>query len=493
MFEKKQRMSSGPTRPSPSGPRLSGDRYQHLFTWLYGAQMLFADPDIVKIEFEKAGAGNVDDLVVHHRTKPPLYHQIKFVTSQEERLTPAWFMDPGGKSRSPLQRFHDSYQRLTVDGTRPELALLTNRWLEEADVIKGCISGRDSKLTPRIEEGGPSSANSVLRQEWSQHLDISEAQLLEFLSHLSFMVGRDSLDELHDRCALAMRAARLRADTEAITVAGDLISWCVEAGIRELTPETLLPHIHERRLGAERSAGSLLIQCLGPDPWPEAATASLDWVDLFEGDEPAARRQLRDPAGWETQLKPELREAVQAIRRHGLVHVNVYGSMRLSTALFAGSELSRVAGFKVETASRGDVWSSDDDHPAVELDSTVIDIGQGDEIAVGLSIATDLTDDVVAYVQAQQLPVGRLVVYTPQGGSDRESVKSPQDGLGLAYAITDALRRTTSGVPRLHLFQAMPMPLSLMIGHLWNRMPETQLYDDLGAGKGYTPTFGIAG
>jgi hypothetical protein len=37
------------------------------------------------------------------------------------------------------------------------------------------------------------------------------------------------------------------------------------------------------------------------------------------------------------------------------------------------------------------------------------------------------------------------------------------------------------------------MPLSLMIGHLWNRMPETQLYDDLGPGKGYTPTFRISG
>src|SRR4051812_38488831 len=125
-------MSSGPTRPSPSGARLSGDRYQHLFTWLYATQMLFADPDVVKIEFEKAGAGNVDDLVVHHRAKPPIYHQIKFVTSQEERLTPAWFTTQSGTAKSPLQRFYDSYEKLTVSGVRPELALLTNRLLEEA-------------------------------------------------------------------------------------------------------------------------------------------------------------------------------------------------------------------------------------------------------------------------------------------------------------------------------------------------------------------------
>jgi hypothetical protein len=460
---------------------------------MYGAQMLFADPDIVRIEFEKAGAGNVDDLVVHYRKKSPLYHQIKFVTSQEERLTPDWFTDSGGKSKSPLQRFHDSYQRLTVDGVRPELALLTNRWLEEADVINGCISGRNSKLTPRITEGGGASANGQLRQEWAAHLGISESQLIEFLSRLSFMVGRDSLDELHDRCAITMRAARLRSDAEAITVAGDLISWCVETGIRELSPETLVPFIQERNLTVERSAGSLLIQCLDADPWPEAATAALDWVDLFDGDEPAARRQLRDPHGWERQLKPELREAVQTIRRHGLVHVNVYGSMRLSTALFTGTELSRVAGFTVETETRGALWSSDDEHLAVELDSTVIEIGQGDEIAVGLNVAVDLTDDVVTYVRAQQLPVARLIVYSPPGGPGWDSVNSPQNGVGLAYAIARALRQDTSGSSKVQLFQATPMPLSLMIGHLWNRMPETQLYDDLGAGKGYTPTFRIAG
>lgn len=486
-------MNSGSSRPSPSGARLAGDRYQHLFTWLYGAQMLFAEPDILKIEFEKAGAGNVDDLIVHHRTKPPLYHQIKFVTSQEERLTPKWFTATSGTSKSPLQRFYDSYEKLTVDGVRPELALLTNRWLEEADIINSCISGRTSTLTPRITEGGPGSANGRLRQEWSAHLGITEEELLEFLSHLSFLVGRDSLEELQDRCALAMRAAGLRFDAEAIATAGDLISWCVETNIRELTADTLVPHIDERNLAAARSAGSLLIECLSPDPWPEAATAAVDWIDLFDGDEPATRRQLRDPEGWERELKPDLRAAVQTIRRHGLVRVNVYGSMRLSTALFAGSELSRVAGFNVETETRGAVWSSDDEHPAVELDRRVIELGQGDEVAVGLSIATDLAEYVATYLEAAQLSVSRLSLYSPSEGPDRESVKSPQHGLSLAYAISDALRKDTAGASRVHLFQATPMPLSLMIGHLWNRMPETQLYDDLGAGKGYTPTFRILG
>src|SRR6185437_7844997 len=93
-------------RPSPSGPRLAGDRYQHLYTWLYGAQMLLNDPSIVRIEFEVSAAGNVDDLVVSHRNRPPRYHQIKFVTSQEEPLDTDWFTKvASGATKSPLQRF----------------------------------------------------------------------------------------------------------------------------------------------------------------------------------------------------------------------------------------------------------------------------------------------------------------------------------------------------------------------------------------------------
>jgi hypothetical protein len=31
----------------------------------------------------------------------------------------------------------------------------------------------------------------------------------------------------------------------------------------------------------------------------------------------------------------------------------------------------------------------------------------------------------------------------------------------------------------------------MLLGSVWNRMPETQLYDDVGGVVGYTPTFRI--
>jgi hypothetical protein len=83
-------------------------------------------------------------------------------------------------------------------------------------------------------------------------------------------------------------------------------------------------------------------------------------------------------------------------------------------------------------------------------------------------------------------------VYSSPGGPSRQAVKSPETGVGLAAAISQALREDTSGSrDGLHLFQSAPLPLAVMVGHLWNRMPRTLLYEDLGPGVGYTTTFTI--
>ena len=41
----------------------------------------------------------------------------------------------------------------------------------------------------------------------------------------------------------------------------------------------------------------------------------------------------------------------------------------------------------------------------------------------------------------------------------------------------------------MHLFQYGPLFGAMLLGSVWNRMPETQLYDD--ASAGYTPTYVI--
>jgi SMODS-associated and fused to various effectors sensor domain len=42
---------------------------------------------------------------------------------------------------------------------------------------------------------------------------------------------------------------------------------------------------------------------------------------------------------------------------------------------------------------------------------------------------------------------------------------------------------------KIHLFLATPSSGALLLGHLWDRMPPTQLYEDLGPVGGYCPSF----
>jgi hypothetical protein len=175
--------------------------------------------------------------------------------------------------------------------------------------------------------------------------------------------------------------------------------------------------------------------------------------------------------------------------------VRLAGKMRLAAGFLAGFELSDVAGFSVAVQQRDEEWVSDGDRPDIIVVTEAIEIGRGDELAIGISVAADLTEDVRVYVEEAGLPVSRLVITRPDAGVGRTAIDGPDEARGLANAVLDAARAELRGekVPALHLFQAAPLGFAVLLGHAWNRMPETVVYEDLGAGWGYAPTFRLPG
>jgi hypothetical protein len=480
--------------PSPSGARIAGDDYQHLFTWLQALKLRREVEGVTHIEIEVGGGHNVDDVVVHRQNGPALYYQVKFVTAQREPLSHDWFTDPGDAQRSPLQRFYDSFVKLTEDGGRPEMVLETNRWPVDGDPILICVDGQSHKLVPRLPLAAAGSASGRVRREWAEHLGISEGELYEMFEHLEIRAGRSSFEELREHCCWLMGAVGLLDDVDAVDVGMGEIRRLVRQGVRHLDAAALAEIIAEKRLERGQSRATLLVQQLDRDALPELATASVDWVALFEGDEPAARRQLHDPSGWNDVLRPQLREAVAEIKEQGHRDVAVAGALRLSTAMATGIEMSDVAGFTVAVRQRDREWSSSGDRVEAALDRVVLEVAQGDQLAVGISVAVDIGADVVAYLQREKIPVRMFVNLLPASGVGRDAIGGPEEARGLAQALLDAIRGEVRGYALpLHLFAAGPLGLSLLLGHVWNRMPETQLYDDLGADRGYAPTFHLAG
>lgn len=481
--------------PSPSGARGSGDIYQHLLTWQRVLRLLHEPSRVTHVAFEVGDAGNLDDLIVHREDGPPLYHQIKFVMSQSEPLTHEWFTTvPRGSKSSPLDRFHDSYTKLSQHGAPPEMALFTNRMRAAEDPLLDCLDGRTNKLVPRLRQARSGSPAGVIRAQWAARLKITEDELYAFLEHLEIRAGRDSLEELRENCAFLMEAVRLRGDVGAVELGSAWIGKLISDGCRGIEVETMRDIVATLDLAAPEPRATLVIQALRRHAGADVATASVDWVDRFVGDEPWQRRELREPAEWNTTLKPELKKAAAAIRGDTHRTVLIAGDYRLSTGVFAGTELADVAKFRVVVPTRDGEWSSDGDRQPFELASSVTEIGQGEDLAVGVSVSGDLSDDAIDYIRDSELPVAQFIDLSPSTGTGSDALQSDAHARGWARATFDELRRLTRRHDgTLHLFICGPLGGAVLLGHLWNRMPTTQLYDDLGPGRGYTPTFLLAG
>jgi hypothetical protein len=480
-------MSTGrPKTPRPTGARFAGDYYQKLFTWYQALHLLHKSEVVTRIEFEVRDAGNVDDVVVHERDRPIVYHQIKFVMGQIELLTHDWFIAiERGKKSSLLRRFYESFNDLSTDQKPAELALWTNRQLTADDPILRHLDSRTDRLGARFFDAGEKSATGEARRAWADHLGVDESELNRMLEHLRIYPGRDSLEQLERACGIYMEAVGLRGDATAVTLGASEIEKLIISGRTELEPDGMRNLVERLGLAAPAPRATLLVQAIDRDSWPDSATATVDWVDYFDGSEPRERRQLIDPELWNTTLKPELEAAAKEIRRQGYTDVRVDGALRLSSGFAAGASLPRTAGLTVAFRD----WVST--AAPADFPLTVIEheLGNGDELAVALCVTADITSDVLDYIERAGLPVNVLVTIAPSNGASQTSIPGETEALGFVYGAFDEIRARTGKPSKLHVFQANPNGISILLGHLWNRVPPTQLYDDANSAEGYFPTF----
>lgn len=484
--------------PAASGARLLGDDYQHLLTWLHAAQLLRRDPEIVRVEMEKQAAGNVDDLVVHRRSGHALYHQVKFTTYPGEPLTGDWFVEAGTGSKPPLRRFYDSFHTLSVDGQPPEMVLHTNRLPAAGDPVLNCLDGTTERLVPRLARATSASDAGKARAAWAAAIEVSEQNLLTMLSALRIRAAQASLADLQDRCRWVMEAVGLIGTAESVDKGMLAARRWIQEGTREVDAPIVNRLVDEQTLRSTEPTATLLIQAIDHDLWPETASAAIDWVDAFAGEQPSERRELHDADVWNARFAPDLRAAAAAIRQSGERRVRIDGAFRLATALFAGAIFADVRGFQVCVPGRagdgtwiGDITSDGPSRPC-ELRENVAGIGAGPELAVGLNVSGDLTDAVLRHLTTAGVQVDRLIVLSVQAPS-RQALTDEDDVRGWVQAVTGRLRSLAEeATPRLHLFIYGPRTAATLLGHGWNRMPPTQLWDDLGPGRGYTPAFVLA-
>jgi hypothetical protein len=475
---------------SPSGARIRGDDYQHVCAWLQALRALQPESGIVAIGIEDPEAGSVDDVTVYRDDQTQEFFQAKSAVDGREAVSVEWLMEPsraGGPSI--LQRFFQIWND-GAEGRRTKLTLVTNRPPAAGDPLMALRDGRDGTVAARLKEAPPRSRAGAVRRELANHLRATEEELLAFLANVTFKVSRLH-DELKEQAWPLMYAVGLRYDEEALALALGIVRGWVTAGRRRLATDEVRRAIEPLRRAGDLPAASLVIQAIDRDPMPETATVVLDWTDFFPGAEPRTRRQPSEIGLWNGRFRRELQEAARTLRARGQRRVLVRGYMRLPSWFATGVELGATAGFDVVAFQRGAPWSSDGRVGVCAVtDSADRQIGEGVDVSIAIGVAADLEHDVVNYLQKSVPEVGRLVSVIPQAGHS-VAIAGPAEARAWALNTRDRVRALVRRYQpeKIHLFLATPHSGALLLGHLWDRMPPTQLYEDLGPVGGYCPSF----
>jgi hypothetical protein len=218
-------------------------------------------------------------------------------------------------------------------------------------------------------------------------------------------------------------------------------------------------------------------------------------VDLYEGDDPNRRRQLRDPRDWEGVIGPDLEATAEAFGAAGDRRVLVRGALRLAVWFAAGAALRHVRGFNVAALQHGSIWSSETaTGTPLQPEVAVEAVDRGNHLAIALGVATDPTSAVHRFIGEETgLPVGQVAHLRPVGGPGPEVVPDGQTAARMAVGWRDVVRDLLEEYPaqHIHLFLSVPGGLALLLGHRWNALRPTTVYEHLGAGSGYESTLTI--
>ncbi|MEU6071060.1 hypothetical protein ABZ864_43115 [Streptomyces sp. NPDC047082] len=246
--------------PSATGVRVAGDTYQWLYAW-EGCVQAYRDAlegvrgAVAGIGVEVEAAGNLDDVVYYYADgKPTRYAQVKYAADASTAVGEAYLFKPSADGGpSILQKITRSWQDLTQNGAKVQLALLTNRSSDPTDVL---FKGRDARtglLRPRADLQGPRSERGKARARWAAHAGLDEAQLLQLLDVWEFHLGRE--EPLQRKLVShLMQAAGLHHDDQAIKIGIQWVTQQVIGGKRRLSLTDIREAISELGLLIGRPA-----------------------------------------------------------------------------------------------------------------------------------------------------------------------------------------------------------------------------------------------
>ncbi|WP_421740718.1 SAVED domain-containing protein [Cellulomonas sp.] len=469
-------------KPPARAAAVRGDDFQYAFAW-YQACKVIDDPDLESISVEDRDGGSFDDVVVRRTEGLNEFFQVKtsVQASASNVVDDAWLttsLTPTG--RSPLQHFYDTYVTQTQVGRPFELTLVTNRGFDHNHRI---LDLRDSNSeivdVDAVRGAGPRSEPGRQRDAWARHLEVDGERLLSFLSAVRW---RQAGAESHwaEVSAPLMRLAGLRDDREAVRIGLQMVREWVKQGAGPRSRADLRQEVCEENLLARSSVLRLAVHAIDRPVSYDLPHATVDVLDQFIGDSPFARLRRTQPRPEPDPVIVRLDDAVRRLEAYPSRVLHVEGAMRHPLFFAVGRSFPRVRRWELRIDQSGGVWSTAVPPEDVACASGLVSLGDGQDLAVAIGLTMDIAAAVEEYLRsAPEIQTGNLLILGPPQGERPRPTAVPSAAWlnGWTTSAREAIVRHARHAPRVHLFIAAPAAAALFLGHAWNLLPPTEVYD----------------
>lgn len=466
--------------------RRDGDTFQARLFWWHAARLLDPQSPITRVGFE-SGPKSFDDIWVEYDPTKSGADQYGYPL-RREHIQCKWHVAPNtygfrhltdpdfvnANARSLLQRAHEAQLKYAPDGIGVRFKLLTNWRLDRTDPLRQMVGTRSSaiRLERLYEAASDKSKSGSLRKSWREHLGVNDDELRLLARTLAFGEATDSLEGLRDHLDILLGYVGLKrvpASSSAFLYDDLVFQWMAQGRI-EFDRKAL-----ENVCNREGLLGPISPRCRvfgvksfehSIDRLEQRCEKVLNFVPAFD------ERFIRNASDWTTELYPKLRDFLLSAARDS-DKLRLVLDAHTTLAFAVGSILNVKSGRYVELEQRSTgkrIWAADDEGHDPEWPNPTVEPTELDplkpDIAVAVSLTHDIKPDVLAFLESQSMPVGRLLRITSSGGSSGQSVRCGRHAFELAEAVVAAIRqeRLKKATGMLHFFIAAPNAFTFFLG-----------------------------
>lgn len=484
--------------------RLKGDDYQHLTTWLHVLELKVARFAVRLVTVEDETTGSADDVTVRYQPNSGIsdrFFQIKYHVTHGGGYSTAFVQEHLPKGTSLLQKLFATWQKLKADepGRKIELHLVSNWSWDNADVIASQIDGETNALRPSFLVATPGSNIGKARKQWQDHVGADDATFAAFIADLRFYLGAACFTERARHASDRMANLQLKHDDTALHTAVSIVRNWIKTGQQQITPDVLEKALVANDLYAAADENCRIVHLTtikkqSTDLRPDYV---IDWRVEFEGEANLKGHAVKDEGDWNEKFLPELRRVETEIAEEaGCRLIRARGLARLSAWFAFGYVFSEVSRYIIEVDQYGNLWRTDSGASpefamtATNGDGEEFSGGDGNCVAIGISITGDLSADVRDSLRESKL-ASHLLLIQPTSGTGREALANAGDVVAFARTskalITSYVRQRKP--KKVCVFYYGPFSGACFLGHLMNAIGAEVQIMEAQSDRSYRPSF----